>query len=455
MKYSQFSFAVILTGLLGLSPVYAMDGVCVDSPQTDCSLYYNPPSTGGGYTGGTTYYPPRKSAAEIEAEMNRENANAFNRAGNRHYEKGRYAEAIKDYEMALRFDPGNATLKENLRDARRALAEMQATKSNNSGNAAYKAGNLEEAVKHYRTAHRNAPNDPVIKENLANAEREWNQQKEEKRQIREADSEIQKGIDDLRDSIADTPPKQGKSAKSGTKARPFGIEADHEADTLRFMSAEDKPVNTKTRSGLEAAATSGKAAGGLGQKGGYQAEVKEKTLSFMDPAAEKTKREAGRPFDEGIGHDRVIAPVQLKGMSRHELTPLQKEIASLSPDDRSRLEQTPGFQQLRKDWEENEKSRQGVEQKIEDNKKLLESATGSKLKKLEREQSGLEEKKAELAKSQGKIEEKISKEVKKLNFHEEEIGTESEDGGTEGEDGLKSASDKAETGTEDKETTQP
>lgn len=134
--------AAVLVSALSAS-TWAMDGVCVDSPQTDCSLYYNPPSAPSynNYSPPSynnwlaptpSYEPPQPTAAERKATAANKKGQDFLNKGNAALSKGDFRKALKIYDQAIRefklaieANPGKQIYWDNLKTMEGLKASVQ------------------------------------------------------------------------------------------------------------------------------------------------------------------------------------------------------------------------------------------------------------------------------------------------------------------------------------------
>ena len=113
---------------------------------------------------------------QMEEAKNKKEAVNLNSKGNQAYKAGNWRLAVEYYLNALKKSPNDKVIKQNLLNAKRALASAASQNTNyalfnNKGNQAYKSGDWKQAVEYYRKALQKSPNDKVIKQNLLNAKR--------------------------------------------------------------------------------------------------------------------------------------------------------------------------------------------------------------------------------------------------------------------------------------------
>ena len=110
----------------------------------------------------------------MEEERERKEALNQNNKGNQAYKTGNWKQAVDYYKKALRNSPGDRVIKQNLLNAQKRLAQAQAkmkeaSNLNSKGNQAYRYRNWKQAVDYYTNALKHSPNDQVIRQNLINA----------------------------------------------------------------------------------------------------------------------------------------------------------------------------------------------------------------------------------------------------------------------------------------------
>ena len=116
-----------------------------------------------------------------EKDTRKREAFNLNKKGNQAYRSGNWGKAISYYKKALRRSPNDSVIRQNLTNAKNALAEenlrkgeeedrkREVVKLKEKGNQAYSSGNWKEAIDYYETALKKSPNDSVIRQNLTKA----------------------------------------------------------------------------------------------------------------------------------------------------------------------------------------------------------------------------------------------------------------------------------------------
>src|SRR5208337_47009 len=121
----------------------------------------------------------------------------LNNNGIGYFKQGKYAEAINAFDQALRLTPNDAIILKNkdlaLEQHRLKDSNALALGLNNGGNEYFKQGKYAEAINEYNQALRLTPNDETIKNNRDNAQKQIDQLKN-KSSTRSDDFEVIWGI---------------------------------------------------------------------------------------------------------------------------------------------------------------------------------------------------------------------------------------------------------------------
>lgn len=138
------------------------------------------PTSGGGWDIPSDV-PSGPSPEELARQRAIANSNQANNTGVRFFQKGDFDTAIHYFRQALDFDSGNATARQNLRNAQAAAAQRAATNANEAGIACFDQKNWVGAIAKFEEALRHNPNDSVIQGNLRNARGELEYEQEQAR----------------------------------------------------------------------------------------------------------------------------------------------------------------------------------------------------------------------------------------------------------------------------------
>lgn len=114
------------------------------------------------------------NAQKALAKDQKKNAYSLNKQGNKAYHAKDWKRAVNYYKNALKNSPNDRVIRQNLINAQNALKNEHTRKQNaynlnKQGNQAYYAKNWKQAIDRYQNALKNSPNDRVIKQNLLNA----------------------------------------------------------------------------------------------------------------------------------------------------------------------------------------------------------------------------------------------------------------------------------------------
>jgi tetratricopeptide (TPR) repeat protein len=116
---------------------------------------------------GIPFYNLFRNMKQQAAERRAQKARDINLKGNEQYSKGNWSEAIRLYREALKVTPEDPVIQQNLKNAE---AKEKAYSLNSKGVDAYQYRNWAAAVRSFREALQATPDDPVIQKNLKEAE---------------------------------------------------------------------------------------------------------------------------------------------------------------------------------------------------------------------------------------------------------------------------------------------
>ena len=257
-------------------------GDCWDTrlqAYTTCTSYT--PSSGS--SGGSTYSGP--SWAEIRQQQRQQQASAINDQGNVYYSNKDYATSIKYYERALRINPNDSVIANNLRKARGSLI-------NQEGIALANEGKYREALEKYKAAYRIKPESKGIRKNLEHAQgvvNSWDKTEQYQKQRTLNAATFSRNISELSNNLE---PKKS-TATFGDKT-----------GGLSLMGPKvdlSKPAAIKTGA-TKTAAEQARSAGVHGES------------ALNAKSAEGMKREASMVFDTPGTYQGTIEPPELKGV---------------------------------------------------------------------------------------------------------------------------------------------
>jgi len=116
---------------------------------------------------GIPFYHVIRGIQERAAERRSQRARDLNLKGNEQYGKGNWTAAIQYYQEALKVAPEDPVIRQNLKNAQ---AKEKAYSLNRKGLDAYQYRNWAESVRHFREALQATPGDPTILKNLKEAQ---------------------------------------------------------------------------------------------------------------------------------------------------------------------------------------------------------------------------------------------------------------------------------------------
>ncbi|GEM_PF-3156177 len=190
---------------------------------------------------GIPFYNMIKNIRQQAAERRAGKARDLNLKGNEQYSKGNWSEAIRLYREALKVTPDDPVIQQNLKNAE---AQEKARALNRKGIDAYHYRNWAEAARYFREALQATPNDPVIQQNLKEAQF-WLNSEEETRVF------LQKAARERK--IAEAARETREAEQRKRLAQTDAAFADLQADALGFLG---KPGGPAASGSADAAAIS-------------------------------------------------------------------------------------------------------------------------------------------------------------------------------------------------------
>lgn len=326
-----------------------------DPPQAVDSSSYSTYDSSYDSSWNDTSYVYTPSWQEQQAAANHTTGVSFNETGNTYLKSGDFQTAVNYYQQSLQYIPNDPVVQNNLRQAEGSLFNVQ-------GNQAYEKGDYRSAMQYYQQALDKKPESDVIRQNLENAryyvelEDQRKREEEEKARIgQDIGRQLNKLDDVLKDSSSDDQGLSFQSGASGNGLQFMPASGGGRLEAFKNVNPEKPELEARTSVSREESEN----------KGGQLRSLFDNIKNVFSGSPETMKQESGTGFD--------TAGAPRQGMEPFKVTPM--EHGSNRDPKVTKKQRTPKIAELETQRTEIRNERWTMEKKLDELNKAQEKDT--------------------------------------------------------------------------------